>query len=145
MKSWTEKIDSRWKRVVVTALVLLVGSVLPSPLRRHPEFSRIGPDKLLHALGHACLTVTLADALATDGLDVGRAGVVAVVCSFVHGFVIGLLQRRVPGRVPERADLVAGLLGSVVGALGWWSVFDARMASSARVTHQSTCTDARRN
>lgn len=131
MKIRNHRFDSRWTPVVVTALVLLVGSLLPSPLGRHPDFSRFGPDKLLHFLGHACLAVTLADALATDRLNVAWAGVVAVVCSFVHGLITGFLQRYVPGRVAERADIVAGLVGSVVGVVGWWYNFDTEVESPA--------------
>ncbi len=140
MNSRNRRYDSRWKAVVVTALVLLVGSLVPSPLGRHPDFSRFGPDKLLHFIGHACLAVTLADALATDRLNVSWAGVVAVVCSFVHGLVTGFLQRYVPGRIPERADLVAGLVGSVVGVLGWWYNFDTRVESPTREKQQNDST-----
>lgn len=123
--------------MVVTALVLLVGSLVPSPLGRHPDFNRFGPDKFLHFLGHAGLAVTLADALATDRLNVSWAGVVAVICSFVHGLITGFLQRYVPGRVPERADLVAGLFGSVVGVLGWWYKFDTSVESRSREQQQN--------
>lgn len=142
MKTPDDRFDSRWKTVAGTALVLLVASVLPSPLRRHPEFSRFGPDKFLHLLGHAWLTVTLVDAFATDRLDVGPAAVVAVVCSLLHALVTGFLQQYVPGRVPERADLVAGFIGSVVGVLGWWYVSDARTASYSREEHQRTTTES---
>lgn len=120
MESSDERCDSGWRSAVRTALVLLVAAVLPSPLPRHPEFDRFGPDKVLHFLGHAWLTVTLVEALTPDRLNAAPAGVVAVVFSLVHGLVTGFLQRYVPGRVPERADLVAGIIGSVTAALGWW-------------------------
>lgn len=109
-----------WGAVVRTALVILVASVLPSPLPRHQEFDRFGPDKILHFLGHAWLTVTLFDALRTDRLSAAPAGATAVIVSSVHGLAIAFLQRYVPGRVPERADIVAGVIGSVTAALGWW-------------------------
>jgi len=114
------RFDSDWGAVLCTALVLLVAAVLPSPLRRHPEFDRIGPDKFLHFLGHAWLTQTLIDAFSTDRRSDVSVGVFAVTLSFVHGFLTGFLQRYVPGRVPERADLVAGLVGSLTVVLGWW-------------------------
>jgi VanZ family protein len=129
---------SRWKTAVGTALVLLVASVVPSPLGRHPEFSRVGPDKLLHFLGYAWLAVTLADAFATDRLDVGQAAAVGVGGSFAHALVTGFLQQYVPGRVPERADLVAGLVGSVVGVLGWWYLSDPKPASHPREEQEHT-------
>ena len=109
-----------WKRVCATALVLLVAAVVPSPLQRHPEFDRFGPDKLLHLVGHACFAVSLADAFATDRFDPVRAGVLAVVCSTLYGLLTGFLQQYVPGRLPERADLTAGVFGSVLGVLGWY-------------------------
>ncbi len=105
--------------VVAFAMVLLVGSVLPSPLRRHPSFSKFGPDKLLHLLGHAGFATVLADAFAAGQRDDPRAAVLSVVVSIGYGIVIGHLQERVPGRAPERADLVAGILGSILGVCGW--------------------------
>ncbi|WP_128226406.1 VanZ family protein [Halobacteriaceae bacterium SHR40] len=141
METPDDRFDSRWKSVVGTALVLLVASVLPSPLGRHPEFSRFGPDKLLHILGHAWLTVTLADAFETDRLDAVSTGIIAVSVSFVHGLFTGFLQQYVPGRVPERADLVAGLVGSVLGVLGWWYVSEARTPDHPPESHQPTTTE----
>lgn len=132
---------SRWKTAVGTALVLLLASVVPSPLGRHPEFNRFGPDKLLHFLGHAWLAVTLADAFATDRLDAGPAAAVGVSGSFVHALVTGFLQQYVPGRVPERADLVAGLVGSVVGVLGWLYVSESKPASHTREEQEQTPTE----
>lgn len=110
---------SSWARVVLVALVLLVAQVLPSPLGRHPAFSRVGPDKLLHLLGHAALAAALADALDTECLDERPSVLSAVALSTAYGVATAELQTLVPGRVPERADLVAGLLGAVLGALGW--------------------------
>lgn len=141
MKTPDDRFDSRWKTAAGSALMLLVASLLPSPLRRHPEFSRFGPDKFLHFLGHAWLTVTLADAFATERLEAGPAAVVAVGCSFVHGLLTGFLQQYVPGRVPERADLVAGLVGSMAGVLGWWYVSEAKSGSDSCEKHQHTRTE----
>jgi VanZ family protein len=110
--------DPRWRRVAVVAATILVGSVLPSPTGRHPEFSRVGPDKLLHFVGYAGLAAALADAFATR-IDGRRATLLAVGVSAAYGVLTGRLQERVPGRENERADLVAGTLGSVAGGLGW--------------------------
>jgi VanZ family protein len=141
METSDERFDARWKTAAGSALVLLVASLLPSPLGRHPEFNRFGPDKILHVLGHAWLTVTLADAVATERLDVGPAAVVAVLLSVLHGLLSGFLQQYVPGRVPERADLVAGFVGSVGGVLGWWYVSEAKTAPHHREQNRGTPTE----
>jgi VanZ family protein len=112
-------LESPWKASVGTALLLLVGSLVPSPFRRRPAFSTFGPDKLLHFVGHAGFAAVLSDALGTTWLDDREAVVLAVCLSTGYGVVTGRLQEWVPGRAPERADLVAGMLGSAVGALGW--------------------------
>lgn len=112
------------------ALVLLVGAVLPSPLRRRPAFGRFGPDKLLHLVGHAVFAAVLADALGADGRDELDAAVLSVGGSTAFALLTGHLQRWVPGRVGERADLVAGLLGSILGALGWR--YERRVRPAAR-------------
>lgn len=109
---------SRWMTVAVIAATLLVGSVLPLPFGRHPEFGRVGPDKVLHLLGHGAFAVALAAALGAGRRD-RRAAALAVGLSTGYGLVLGRLQGRVPGRVGERADLVAGGLGSVLGGLCW--------------------------
>ncbi|WP_340101418.1 VanZ family protein [Salinibaculum salinum] len=119
MNGWDDTITSYWRTIVWTALVMLVGSLVPSPFQRRPQFSRFGPDKIFHFLGHARLTVVLAEAFSTGRLTVVQTDLLAVGVSFVYGLVIGSLQRYVPGRAPERADLVSGLLGAVVGVL-WW-------------------------
>jgi VanZ family protein len=110
-----------WLFVGLTALALVVGSLIPSPFSRRPEFKRFGPDKVLHFVGHAGFSVALADALVVEGFDPTKSGVLAVSGSTILGFVIGALQRGVPNRSPERADTVAGLLGSLFGLLFWRS------------------------
>jgi VanZ family protein len=105
--------------VVWTALVMLVGSLVPSPFQRRPAFSCLGPDKFLHFLGHARLAVAFAEAFSTGRSSGLQADLVAVGGSFVYGLFIASLQRYVPGRAPERADLVAGFLGGIAGVL-WW-------------------------
>lgn len=112
--------DSRWRRARAVGLALLVGSLVPSPFERHDAFDTLGPDKLLHFLGHGLFAVTLADALAGDGTPRALSGGGALGCSAVVGLTVGYLQQYVPGRVSERADLVAGVLGSIAG-VGWWT------------------------
>ena len=91
--------------------------MLPSPLRRRPAFDRVGPDKLLHLVGHAGFARAVADALAAGRFDEREAALLSVVVSVAYGALIARLQRRIPGRVPERADLVAAALGAVLGAV----------------------------
>ena len=106
-------------RALLAAAVLFVGSVVPVPFGRHPEFERFGPDKLLHCLGHAGFAATVADALGSGGLAPRSAGAVAVPLSVAYAVLLGRLQERVPGREPERADHLAALLGSVLGVAAW--------------------------
>lgn len=113
------RLESRWTAVAIVAVVLLVGSALPSPFRRHPAFSRFGPDKLLHIVGHAGFATVLAEALAAGRLADRETIVLSVGVSTGYGIAIGKLQERIPGRAPERADVVAGLLGSILGVIGW--------------------------
>lgn len=110
---------ANWTKVVIVALVLLVTQLLPSPLRRHPAFSRVGPDKLLHLLGHALFSAVLVNALNAERVDDRVSTVSAVVLSTSYGVAMGELQKLVPGRVPERADVIAALVGAVLGAVGW--------------------------
>jgi VanZ family protein len=103
----------------------MVAALLPSPLPRHPEFDRFGPDKLLHLLGHGWHAFVLADALGGGRLEDREAALVAVVVSTGYGVLTGLLQNHVPGRAFERADVVAGFLGSVLAVAGWLRTTDA--------------------
>jgi hypothetical protein len=105
--------------VAVVAVVLLVGSTIPVPFGRHPEFDWFGPDKLLHLVGHGSLAVVTADALGANPTTSERAGGLAVCLSTGYALLLGRLQVRVPGREPERADLAASALGSVLGVVGW--------------------------
>lgn len=111
--------SSRRQPALVAGLVILVGSLIPSPFERRAAFERFGPDKLLHCIGHAGFAAALSDALAAEGFPRAAAGGFAVTGSVLLGAIIGRLQAHVPGRMAERADLIAGALGSVVGA-GWW-------------------------
>lgn len=110
----------RWSAVGAIVLVVVGGSLLPLPFRRRPEFELIGPDKALHLLGYFGLSVAVADALATDGVEHARSGFLAVIWSTAIGTATGRLQTYVPGRAHERADVAAGTLGSVLGVLYWY-------------------------
>lgn len=111
--------SSRWRTVAFVGAVLFVGSMTPSPFRGELRFGAFGPDKMLHLLGHAGFSSVLADTLADEGVSGRNAAVVAVAASTGYGAAMDVLQRWVPGRAPERADVVAALLGSVLGVLGW--------------------------
>jgi VanZ family protein len=111
----------RMQAPFVAAIALLVGSALPLPARHNPDFGLFGPDKALHATGHMALTATLLSAVETSGEgSTIRAVLAAIIVSSVYGVGTELLQKRVPGREFESGDLLAGLLGSVCGALCWY-------------------------
>lgn len=124
--------ESRWNAVLIVALVLLVGAVVPSPFGRRPDFGRFGPDKLLHFVGHAGLAVTLMTAFGTERRSEHRATVLAVGVSTAYGVVTDSLQRWIPGRKHERADVGAGFLGSVVGVVAY------QHADNASATDRAT-------
>ncbi len=122
---------TRWAAVVGSTVGLLVAALLPSPFRRHPGWKWLGPDKLLHLIGHAGYVLTLVTAFSTGRLSDGNAAVLAVCVSTVHGLVTGRVQRRVPGRAFEPMDLLAGVVGAILAAVSWYALQDP----SAR-THQ---------
>lgn len=111
--------------VGVPAGLLLLGSAVPLPPGRTPDFGWFGPDKLLHLAGHAWLTAALVRAVAPDDGTTCGGAALAVALSVGYGLATERLQEAVPGREFERADVVAGLLGSLLGvavrhrALGW--------------------------
>lgn len=112
--------DSDWADAVGLTLVLLVASLVPSPLKRHPGWEWVGPDKFLHLVGHAAYATVLADALEAGRYSRPQAAVLAVCLSTGHSLVTGRLQEHVPGRASERGDVVASLVGSVLAASGWY-------------------------
>lgn len=111
---------ARWRRVALGAAALLVGAVVPTPTGRHPEFRWLGPDKLLHLLGHGAFAAATADALGGQSGS-PSAGALAAGLSTGYAVLLGRLQERVPGREPEPADLAASLVGSVLGVACWRS------------------------
>jgi VanZ family protein len=124
--------DARWTAAVVATVVLLAGSLVPSPLKRRPGWKWVGPDKWLHFVGHAVYAVTLANALGAGRRSDGHAAVLAVGLSTLHSLLAGRLQRWVPGRAFEPVDVAAGLLGAVLGVYAWWSRSDRHHGSSSR-------------
>jgi VanZ family protein len=120
---------SRWSRVALGAAALLVGSVLPVPFGRHPEFRWFGPDKLLHLLGHGGFAAVAAGALGAGRFGPRSAAVLAVPLSTGYAVLLGRLQERVPGREPEPADLVASTVGSVLGVAVWLRRSEAAVRS----------------
>jgi len=111
--------DSRWTAVLAATVGLLVASVVPSPLERHPEWRWVGPDKLLHFVGHAGYACVLANALDADRERSGTAAAVALCLSTAHCVLTGRLQERVPGRASEPGDVAWAFAGSVLAALSW--------------------------
>jgi len=117
MPEWS--FDTRWTAALAATVGLLVASIVPSPLERHPEWEWVGPDKLLHFLGHAGYACVLANALDPDRDRSATAAAVALCLSTAHSVLTGRLQERVPGRAFERADVLWGFAGSVLAALSW--------------------------
>jgi VanZ family protein len=75
-------------------------------------------------VGHAGYGASLADALAAGRHGRAEAAVLAVCASTVHSLLTARFQEYVPGRAAEPADVVAGLLGALVGACGWYHAGD---------------------
>lgn len=119
MSHVAEPTQSRWRRPLYVALVLLGGALVPSPFERRESFRYVGPDKWLHFLGHGVFAAVLADAFGADGVGQGGASGLAIGGSASLGLLVGYLQQYVPGRAPELADFVAAVAGSLAG-VGWW-------------------------
>ncbi|RRJ29590.1 hypothetical protein EIK79_13235 [Halocatena pleomorpha] len=102
---------------MTVAVLLLIGSVIPLPLPRYSEFGRLGPDKFLHFVGHVGLATTLVNALETERHGERTAVLLAITGSTTYGIITNSIQQWVPKRSPEHADMIAGFLGSVVGAV----------------------------
>jgi VanZ family protein len=117
MRTWSPR--TRWLVVAGSTVVLLVASMLPSPLKRHPEWKWVGPDKLLHLLGHAGYVLAIEEALSAGDRSETEAAILAISLSTAHSLASGWLQRRVPGRAFEPVDVLAGLLGAVLASIGW--------------------------
>ncbi|UWG48417.1 VanZ like family protein [Halanaeroarchaeum sp. HSR-CO] len=118
MRQWST--DGRWVAVVAWTLVLLVATLLPAPLERNPKWDPIGPDTVLHFLGHAGYAIALANAFGAARHDKRTAAVLSIAVSAGYGFVIGRLQQWVPGRANEPSDLLAGLFGTCCAVVVWY-------------------------
>lgn len=112
-------LDRQWSRVLLATVGLLVASLVPSPLERRSDWRWVGPDKVLHLLGHAGYVHLLADALDSGTGRAGTAAPVALCLSTAQSVLAGVLQERVPGRAFERGDVVWAFVGSVLGAISW--------------------------
>lgn len=103
--------------MAVTGGLLLAGSAVPIPPNIDRDYGPYGPDRFLHMVGHAGLTATLVTALDEDGRGTLGRATLAVVASTGYGICTELMQEAVPGRGFERGDVVAGFVGSVLGAM----------------------------
>jgi VanZ family protein len=117
MREWS--FDGRWTAAVAATVGLVVAAVVPSPFERRPEWERVGPDKLLHFVGHAVYAFVLANALDPDREYPGRAAAGALCLSTAHSLLSGRLQERVPGRANERGDVAWAVAGSALAACSW--------------------------
>jgi VanZ family protein len=117
---FTPTAGSPWSIVAAVAAALFVGSTVPAPFGRRPEFAWFGPDKLLHLIGHGGFAAVTADALGSGRLDPRSACALAACLSTGYALLLGRLQERIPGREPERADLAASTVGSVLGVVWWY-------------------------
>jgi len=115
--NWRQE-SGRWRAVAITGFALLAGSSVPLSPRLNPDYGTYGPDKGLHAIGHLVLAAALVEAV-DDQNPSARVALAAAFVSTVFGVSTELLQERVPGREFEVGDVVAGFLGSAVGAFGW--------------------------
>jgi VanZ family protein len=117
-----ERERERWYRVAVTSGVVFLAAVVPATRRETPRPPPYNIDKVAHSLGHAGVAATLFDALDRDdsGERSRRAALAAAVGSTAYGVGLELCQRWVPGRRYEHGDVVAGALGSLVGAGVAW-------------------------
>ncbi|EMA36190.1 VanZ family protein [Halococcus hamelinensis] len=105
----------RWLLVVVLAVVVLAGSVVPLPGGETTlgPFGLVGADKYTHAFAYLCLGGALAFALAPGQRWVGVAALAVVVTS-LYGGGIEVVQGFV-GRDPSLLDWGADVLGAIVG------------------------------
>lgn len=120
----------RWLLVVVLAVVVFVGSVVPVAGGETTlgPFGLIGADKYTHAFAYLCLGAALAFALAPRGRWV-VAAVLAVVAASLYGGGIEVVQGFV-GRDPSLFDWAADILGAAVGvalAAGFGRVLPRRL------------------
>jgi VanZ family protein len=117
----------------VASSVLFLAAIVPAKRRETPAPTPYNVDKLAHSVGHASVAATLFDAVdAVDAVTQPRqAALVATLVSTGYGLGLELLQRWIPGRRYEHGDVVAGAVGSLVGAGFAWRRANGRES----VTH----------
>jgi VanZ family protein len=115
---------ARWTTAAGSTVVLLLASLVPSPFRRRPGWNWLGPDKVLHLVGHAGYTLALANAFSAGRWSHEASATLAVGVSTIHSLGTGRLQTRVPGRAFEPTDVIAGLVGGLLAAISWYAVSD---------------------
>jgi VanZ family protein len=113
---------------------LVLSAVVPARRRDPPRPPPYGVDKAAHAVGHAVFAAALVDAFESADRSLG-APILAVLLSTGSGVLLEGLQRWVPGRRFERGDVLAGAVGSVLGAAG------VRLWRSASTSDEDTHTD----
>lgn len=105
----------RWLLVVVLAVLVFVGSVIPVSGGETTlgPFGLVGADKYTHAFAYCCLAGALTFALTPSRRWVAVAALAVVVTS-LYGGGIEVVQGFV-GRDPSLFDWGADILGAVVG------------------------------
>ncbi len=109
----------RWAPVVVIAIAILVGSVVPIPDAVGRPVGPVGLDSWLHALGFGCLAATVLFALEPSSRLTLRFLLLVTGAVIGYGVAIELIQVALPYRRFAVVDIAADAAGAVVVA-GWW-------------------------
>lgn len=108
--------------MALVAAALLVGSLVPVRDGSVPTggggVSLFG---LLHVLGYAVLSGTLAVALAGKDRADWQVLVVAVLGTVAYGGAIEVLQGPLAHRTFSHRDLLSNTAGAVAAGLSWWA------------------------
>jgi VanZ family protein len=76
-------------------------------------------DKLLHTAEYAGLAALLGRALIGEGLNAGRACLLAILLTSVYGATDEFHQWFVPMRTSDLRDLMADAVGAAIGAVAY--------------------------
>jgi VanZ family protein len=118
---------------LIGPVVLFRGLIfLVSAQNSLPPLPTAGFDKLLHMAEYAVLGALIARALQGYGQGVAAAIVSTAVLGALLGASDELHQSTVPGRVADPLDLLADLIGSTLGALGWFGLTRLRVKEPGR-------------